>query len=189
VACAPSKKPTGLCYRWEEGACLPTPEQFVALCRVCGDRREYESLRREYESLRREYESLRREYESLRRPFSVEEKDEASDIWTFDAVMSFGGKHPCEKPLPLMAYILRTSTRPGDLVLDTFAGSGSTLEAARDSGRRAIGIELEERYCEIAAKRLAQETLFEPRVLSTGERYSYAEPQPGLFERVYEAAK
>jgi site-specific DNA-methyltransferase (adenine-specific) len=160
TACAPSKKPTGLCYRWEEGACLPTQEQFIALCRVCGDTRDDESLRHEYESLRHEYESLRHEYESLRRPFAVTEKDEAGDIWRFDTVSSFGGKHPCEKPLPLLAFMLRVSTRPGDVVLDSFIGSGSTLEAARDMGRKAIGIEISEAYCEIAAKRLSQEVLF-----------------------------
>jgi site-specific DNA-methyltransferase (adenine-specific) len=49
---------------------------------------------------------------------------------------------------------------PGDLVLDPFMGSGTTWVAARDLGRKCIGIEIEERYCEIAVKRLAQGVLF-----------------------------
>jgi adenine-specific DNA-methyltransferase len=153
AACSPSRKPTGLCYRWEEGACLPTLEQWVDLCRACGDGREYEDLRREYEDLRREYEDLRRE-------FSLSPRSVWSDQWNFPTVQPYPGKHPCEKPVSMMEHIITTSTRPGDLVLDCFAGSGSTLLAAKLSGRRAIGIEREEKYCEIAVNRLAQGALF-----------------------------
>jgi site-specific DNA-methyltransferase (adenine-specific) len=68
--------------------------------------------------------------------------------------------HPCPKPLGVWKKILvRGSVNEGDMVLDPFMGSGTTLRAAKDSHRRAIGIEIEERYCEIAAKRLAQEVL------------------------------
>jgi DNA modification methylase len=65
--------------------------------------------------------------------------------------------HPSQKPVPLIKHIL--SKHDGMSVLDPFAGSGSTLVAAYSLGRRAIGIEIEERYCEIAAKRLAQSVL------------------------------
>lgn len=67
--------------------------------------------------------------------------------------------HPCAKPLPMMRWLVWRSSLPGETVLDPFMGSGTTLVAAKYSGRRAIGIEIEERYCEIAAKRLAQEVL------------------------------
>ena len=68
--------------------------------------------------------------------------------------------HPTAKPLPLVAKWVRWFSSPGDTVLDPFAGSGTTLRAAKDEGRRAIGVELDERYCEIAARRLTQDTLF-----------------------------
>jgi site-specific DNA-methyltransferase (adenine-specific) len=68
-------------------------------------------------------------------------------------------EHPNEKPLDLPARFIAWTTRPKDLILDPFMGSGTTLRAAKDLGRRAIGIELEERYCEIAARRLDQGVL------------------------------
>lgn len=67
--------------------------------------------------------------------------------------------HPCQKPLDLMGWLVSLVSDAGDTVLDCFAGSGTTLVAAKNLGRRAIGIEIEERYCEIAAKRLSQEVL------------------------------
>jgi site-specific DNA-methyltransferase (adenine-specific) len=68
--------------------------------------------------------------------------------------------HPTEKPLGILAPLIAYSCPPGGAVLDPFAGSGSTLEAARASGRHAIGIEADERYCEVAARRLSQGDLF-----------------------------
>lgn len=67
--------------------------------------------------------------------------------------------HPTEKPVDLLKYLIIRSTDPGDVVLDPFCGAGSTLIAAKGLGRKAIGIEVDERYCEIAARRLAQEVL------------------------------
>lgn len=69
------------------------------------------------------------------------------------------GLHPTQKPVSLFAYLVKTYTLPGDTVLDPFAGSGTTLVAAVEQGRHAIGIELEERYCEVIAKRLDQGAL------------------------------
>jgi hypothetical protein len=70
---------------------------------------------------------------------------------------SSGRSHPHEKPLSLMVSLLGKC--PDGVVADPFAGSGTTLVATKFMGRRAIGIELEERYCETAARRLAQDTI------------------------------
>ena len=65
--------------------------------------------------------------------------------------------HPNEKPQELVAWFLGLHSAIDSLILDPFMGSGTTLRAAKDLGRRAIGIDIEEKYCEIAAKRLSQE--------------------------------
>jgi DNA modification methylase len=70
------------------------------------------------------------------------------------------GGHPCPKPLKLMRQLVSSLSTDDGVVVDPFIGSGTTLRAAKDLGRKAIGIEIEERYCEIAAKRLGQEVLF-----------------------------
>ncbi len=67
--------------------------------------------------------------------------------------------HPSPKPESLMQRLIEVVTEPGGILLDPFMGSGTTLRAAKNLGRRAIGVEMDERYCEIAASRLAQEVL------------------------------
>jgi site-specific DNA-methyltransferase (adenine-specific) len=67
--------------------------------------------------------------------------------------------HPCNKPFGWMRFFVNLASTDGDVILDPFMGSGTTLVAAKLEGRRAIGVEIEERYCEIAAKRLAQGVL------------------------------
>ena len=68
--------------------------------------------------------------------------------------------HPTAKPHPMVAEWVRLFSNPGDVILDPYAGSGTTLRAAKDEGRRAIGVEIDERYCDLIARRLTQDTLF-----------------------------
>lgn len=82
------------------------------------------------------------------RPRTVIRRDWSS---TMDPV------HPTVKPTSLLAQLIEWSTHTGEIVLDPFMGSGTTLRAAKDLNRKSIGIEIEEKYCEIAANRLSQE--------------------------------
>jgi site-specific DNA-methyltransferase (adenine-specific) len=72
-------------------------------------------------------------------------------------VFSEKSGHPCPRPIDTMKHICQLATAPSGLIVDPFMGSGSTLLAAKETDRRAVGIEIEERYCEIAARRLSQE--------------------------------
>ena len=98
------------------------------------------------------------------------------DIWRHKAGPHKPNGHPAEKPVALVERILRTAAVPaGELVLDPFMGSGTTVLAARALGLRAIGIEAEERWCELAARRLDQGLL-------TGVTPPTPRPHPGIVD-------
>lgn len=141
VGCAPK---SGLPSHWFSTSqwALPTAKRYAQL-------REYAN-RDGGEFLRREYEDLRREYEDLRRPFQVSNDVPYTDVWTYKTVQSYPGKHPCEKPAQMMLDIVNASSRPGDLVCDPFAGSGSTAVACAKSGRRFIGCDMQPKWVERA---------------------------------------
>ena len=89
----------------------------------------------------------------------VEDGDLRADVFTFKATPSADREHPVEKPEALLRWLLAPVVPRGGCVLDPFMGSGTTLYAAKQMGLRAIGIEGEERYCEVAARRCSQEIL------------------------------
>jgi len=92
--------------------------------------------------------------------FAWSSTERASRIFDYSraAALKDGKEHPTQKPLAVMRWCLEFFP-DAQTVLDPFMGSGTTLRAAKDLGRKAIGIEIEERHCEIAAKRLSQEVL------------------------------
>ena len=144
-----SRTVTGMAGHWFERVqwTLPTEQNYTWL-RTLFNPTGNEFLRREYEHLRREYEHLR---------YTFNNPGKVSSVWQFPPAGKNG--HPTPKPEPLLERIVLATSNPGDVVLDPFAGSGTTLWAAQKHGRAAIGIEIEERYCEIAVRRLEQEVL------------------------------
>jgi site-specific DNA-methyltransferase (adenine-specific) len=81
-----------------------------------------------------------------------------TSVWDEPIIPTWAHRsHKNEKPIKLMTRFV--SWLPADTVLDPFMGSGTTLVAAKNLGRKAIGIEIEEKYCEIAVQRLGQEVM------------------------------
>lgn len=127
IVMSPSRMPTGITYRWEAGERIPADAEVERFRELFGVK--------------------------LTRP-TFHNPEKWTNVWRFDQPSANG--HPTPKPLNLMERCVEATTNHGDVILDPFAGSGTTLLAARNLGRKAIGVELDERYCEIIARRLQQ---------------------------------
>lgn len=139
--------------RWAEGSSLPSEDGYTRLRALLG----VDHYPREFDELRTEFDELRTEFERIRRPFTVATRDRSTDVWHFDNVAPYPGKHPCEKPTGLLTHMIETTTRPGDTIIDCFAGSGAVLDVARQLGRKAVGIEMDPHWCRQIEKRLSQQ--------------------------------
>ena len=127
----------GAVSNWETGRNIPSREQYAKICSAfCSTGRI----------------SIMPAYEDVIRAFNIDPKEPFIDVWDFMNVRQYKGKHPAEKPQDMLQHIIRTSSYEGDVVLDCFAGSGSTLAAAASLGRRSVGIEIEERWVTYASQ-------------------------------------
>lgn len=127
----------GAVSNWETGRNIPSREQYAKICEAF---------------LGTKLIKIMPKYEDVIRAFNIDPKEPFVDSWDFMNVRQYRGKHPAEKPQDMLRHIIRTSSYEGDVVLDCFAGSGSTLAAASALGRRAIGIEIEDRWVAYAAQ-------------------------------------
>lgn len=93
-------------------------------------------------------------YEEIIRVFRMDGSKEFTDVWNFPSVRPYKGKHPAEKPISLLEHAIEATTFPNDVVLDCFAGSGSTALAALKLGRRTVSIEIESRWASKIADRI-----------------------------------
>lgn len=132
-------KKTGLCYRWEEGACLPSAEQVAKIKEVLPLNGDFTA--------------------ALDRAYGRKNDGPAEGRDVFSYRTETNTLHSCQKPFGLMSELVQRITEKGQTILDPFAGSGTTLLAAAEHGRKAIGIEQDEKHCETIAKRFAQMTL------------------------------
>ena len=96
-----------------------------------------------------------------------------STTWEIDRPMRSSMDHPTQKPIALPSKALANNTKPGNLVLDPFGGSGSTLIACHDTGRVARLIELDPRYVDVICRRYQEHTGDKPVLESTGEPHDF----------------
>jgi DNA modification methylase len=139
----------GAVTNWERGYNVPLKEQWAILCENLPiERKEYEDLRKEYEDLRKEYEDLRRPFDNL---FNLQEvlrfpNEQAKTGAQYD--------HDTVKPEKLTRALILTCSRPNDLVVVPFAGSGTECAMAAKEGRRFVAFETTEKHVNMANKRV-----------------------------------
>lgn len=129
----------GAVSNWEAGRNTPSREQYMKICEAFLSTGKIDFMP---------------QYEDVIRPFIIDGTKEFTDIWTFPSVKPYKGKHPAEKPLDMLTHAIEATSYPNDIVLDCFAGSGSTAMAAASLGRKSISIEIEENWVEAISVRL-----------------------------------
>lgn len=133
----------GAVSNWEAGRNVPSREQYRKICAALLATGKLNFLP---------------PYEDVVRPFMMNSAKEFTDVWTFPSVRPYKGKHPAEKPGSMLEHAIEATSFEGDIVLDCFAGSGSTALAAIKLGRRSISMEIDPRWAATIAARLQLNT-------------------------------
>jgi site-specific DNA-methyltransferase (adenine-specific) len=129
----------GAVSNWETGRNIPSREQYDKICKAFLDTGNIHKMPC---------------YEDVIRAFNVNGEIEFTDVWNFPSVRPYQGKHPAEKPLDMLKHIIQSSSFDDDIVLDCFAGSGSTAIASLLLKRRTIALELESQHCKNIINRI-----------------------------------
>lgn len=155
---------------------LPTRENYEALRAYArqvlgnGDEfgKDYEVLKKDYEVLKKDYDQLKRDYDDKKADFYAgrayfdNTHDNMNNVWHFDRTSQKErentGGHATPKPIALCARAIKSSSREGEIVLDVFGGSGSTLIACEQLGRKCRMVELDPHYCDVIVTRWEKET-------------------------------
>lgn len=134
----------GAVSNWEAGRNIPSKEQYNKIIDALLDTGCFDELPC---------------YEDMIRPFSVNGNIEFTDVWNFENVRQYRGKHPAEKPQDLLMHAISSSTYENDIVLDCFGGSGATALAAKNTSRKCISIEIDPKWSTYSANRISYQQL------------------------------
>lgn len=137
----------GAVSNWEAGRNVPNKEQYEKMCQAF-----YTCGRKEPMPI----------YEDIIRPFNVNKHMEFTDVWTFENIRPYKGKHPAEKPVEMLEHAIISTSYEDDIVLDCFAGSGSTAVAALKNGRKSVSIEIDPKWTSQISELLEQLTHLRP---------------------------
>ncbi|MGV3002160.1 site-specific DNA-methyltransferase [Vibrio cyclitrophicus] len=129
----------GAVSNWEAGRNTPSREQYEKISTAILSTGKVKSMP---------------PYEDVIRPFIMDGTKEFTDVWNFPSVRPYKGKHPAEKPLDMLKHAIEATTHSGDIVLDCFGGSGSTMLASLESERLTLSIEIEEKWVDSISSRL-----------------------------------
>lgn len=129
----------GAVSNWEAGRNIPSRDQYTRLCNAFLLTGKVKRMP---------------VYENVIRAFEVNSSVEFTDVWNFNSVKPYPGKHPAEKPIDMLEHCIKSTTYEGDIVLDCFAGSGSTAIAALNTKRKIVALELEATWINTIRDRL-----------------------------------
>lgn len=159
----------GAVSNWETGRNVPNRKQYEKICNALQSTGNVDFMPR---------------YEDAIRVFKVDGTKEFTDVWNFPSVRPYKGKHPAEKPALMLEHMIEATTFPGDIVLDCFAGSGSTGFASVSLERKAVAMEIDPHWVSHIGKRLSSITLTTRSDKTMAELQRDEErtpPQLGLF--------
>lgn len=129
----------GAVSNWEAGRNIPSIDQYQKICDALIQTGKIQTMP---------------DYKDAIRKFEVNGDIEFTDTWNFNSVRPYKGKHPAEKPIDLLEHCINATTYEGDIILDCFAGSGSTAIAALNTNRLSIAIEIEKEWYKVIKTRI-----------------------------------
>ena len=141
-------------------------EKLRAACNGDAFRREHDEIKREHDEIKREHDELKREFYATRAHFN-NTHDNMTDVWEFARVTGEDRHgHATPKPVPMICRAIKSSTPSGAIVAEPFLGSGSTLVAAEQLGRKCYGMEISPAYCAVVLQRFRDATGKVPTIVA-----------------------